>query len=454
MDGIGGAVTSRTADARLSPMMHTPTPVVPLWVIRAVAAASLAATGFRINIGQGITVGMVVAVVLLPLWWNVLARYRGAKLLAGLLVVSVANGVWLTELARTDHAISFITMVTGTATGLGILGSMGVILWAREHMTDASAAMFFGLGILVAAITTERGANFATNPWKFGIGTAVTIVALAIAARVNRRWLEIAVLFGILGVAVLTDQRSSFAILILAVILTAIQLRPDRHDRRASTVRITVAIAGLAAIIFNVGQTLILDGYLGDAAQERTAAQIDLSGSLILGGRPELAASFALFQYRPWGFGTGTLPSLADISIAKDGMASIGYQPNNGYVENYMFGKGFELHSLIGDLGVAYGFAGLALAAAIVAICIRSLTVRLATNSASALIIYLVILGFWNLLFSPIFSSTLPLILLLGLVLQRREPSPLSEPTHGLVRSGLSLEPPKAGKASTRRATA
>src|SRR3712207_9122030 len=48
-------------------------------------------------------------------------------------------------------------------------------------------------------------------------------------------------------------------------------------------------------------------------------------------------------------------------SDLKAGMAQIGYQPNNGYVETYMFGGQFKLHSVIGDAWAYFGVAGILL---------------------------------------------------------------------------------------------
>lgn len=414
-------------------------------LLPAIVILVLFATGMRVFVAQGLTVGMIASVLLIPLWVPALARYRGGRLVVGAIVLASVSGIWLTELSRADREVNLTATTAGTLSILGTASAIGLILWARELMPDSWVAGAVGLGMLASTLTSQRGELFTGNPWKFGVGTAVTIVVLAVAHRIGKRWLEIIALLGIVGIAAANDGRSSFAILILVIILTAIQLRPDNKDRRVSTVRLTAAVIGIAAIVFSVGQTLILDGYLGNAAQERTAAQIDQSGSLILGGRPELAASFALFTDRPWGFGTGALPSLTDITVAKTGMASIGYQPNNGYVENYMFGNGFELHSLTADLWVSFGFAGLLLVAVILATTTRALTVLLAANSASALVIFLTVQSFWNLLFSPIYSSTLPLILLLGMVPIRSSRLGQDERLRTAVRGSRTIRGPARG---------
>ncbi|MFP3393593.1 hypothetical protein SB782_33000, partial [Brevibacillus sp. SIMBA_076] len=102
---------------------------------------------------------------------------------------------------------------------------------------------------------------------------------------------------------------SGFAILLLTGVLVVCQLRPTSNTKRASTARVLLGLLLVAGIAYNVGQSLIVDGALGEATQQRTIAQINTSGSLILGGRPELAATAALMQHYPFGFGSGSYAS-------------------------------------------------------------------------------------------------------------------------------------------------
>jgi len=100
-------------------------------------------------------------------------------------------------------------------------------------------------------------------------------------------------------------------------------------------------------------------------------------GAVVFSARPELGASWALFQNRPWGYGAGVKPRFEDLWVAKQGMAALGYDPENGYVENFMFGGRIELHSGLMDMWAAASIpggllllliAGMALAAMILGI--------------------------------------------------------------------------------------
>jgi hypothetical protein len=181
-------------------------------------------------------------------------------------------------------------------------------------------------------------------------------------------------------------------------------------------------ISAIGLAVYQLGTSLLVQGFLGQEAQERSVQQIETSGSILLGGRPELTATMALMRYQPWGFGSGAVPSPADVLAAKAGMARIGYQPNNGYVESYMFGGQFKLHSIVGDTWAYFGFAGVLLAVVIAVLVTVNLARRLAARTASGLVVFLSCFTVWNLLFSPLYGSAPTLALTLGLALLLRSP--------------------------------
>ena len=107
---------------------------------------------------------------------------------------------------------------------------------------------------------------------------------------------------------------------------------------------------------------------------------------------------------------------MTDVLVAKSGMAALGYEPNNGYVENYLFGSGFELHSVIGDFWAWYGIPGLVLALLLVAFFVSRVSVLVTARSASALVLFLVIKMMWDLMFSPAETSLTTLVLGMALL--------------------------------------
>lgn len=414
----GGPVRSGIT-MRLNPMLEG------LLRNRLIAVVALVLLGMRQFIGQGLTVGYVVVILLIPLWFTALGRYWGARVLMVLGAIALVSGFWLTELARVDHKVSPALLVSTSVMVLGMLCGVGVILWARLILPLWAVAVSVGAGMLLATIFQSADGN----SWKFEYSVPVTVIALAVASRSRRRLFPLVCVLALAAISATHDSRSFFGILIVTAILTLWQFVPAGSRGKRSIVVTCMALVAIGLIAYALGTQLVVDGYLGKEAQARSVSQIQTSGSLLVGGRPEMAASLALFEDRPWGFGSGVVPNLGDISVAKAGMAAINYEPNNGYVENYMFGGQVKLHSVIADSWSHFGLPGIAFAAMITFLSVRAVVKSIAVRRPVALVLFLAVLTFWNLLFSPIYSSAPTLMLTLGLVFlgngpRERDPMP------------------------------
>jgi hypothetical protein len=168
---------------------------------------------------------------------------------------------------------------------------------------------------------------------------------------------------------------------------------------------------------------LLLSGVAGAEVQARTAAQINQSGSLLLGGRPEWTATWTLMRAHPLGFGLGTIPSPADVQLAKQGMAVARIPTAEGYIEHYMLARRFELHSVIADLWSNFGPVGVLLGLGMVALLLTRLVVLFHRRQATALLCFLALTGTWFLSFGPLPSDLPYVALALGLLLPGREPA-------------------------------
>ncbi|MDQ3900828.1 MAG: hypothetical protein M3319_10445 [Actinomycetota bacterium] len=387
---------------------------------RGLAVVMLVLVGMRYTTGPGMISTAVLAFVLIPVWLPAVGRYWGMRRLMGIGVCCVISGFWLTELASTDHETSPSQGISTSLLLLGALCGTGVILWARQFLPDATVALWFGIGLL--ASVALRPQLLAENPWKFALAVPVTVIVLAVAGRHRHRSAEFGALAALAGISAFNDSRSFTAILLLTGVLILWAARPARMTKhRASTLSV-LTMAALGAAVYNVGTTAALEGYLGAEAQQRSVEQVETAGSLILGGRPELGATADLFVHRPWGFGAGTSASPAEVLKAKSGMAALGYDPNNDYVEKYMFGSGIELHSIIGDLWAWFGLPGAVLAAWGAWTTLRNLLTRVARREASALVIFLAVNALWVLLFGPFYSDWPALSLAVGLLGVPRSP--------------------------------
>ena len=386
----------------------------------AVAAVVLVLLAMRIEIQSGLTLGYLLVAVLAPLWIPALKLYRGARLLLVAGLFAVGSGLWLTESFAATRDTSLGQLIALSVGLLGILGGIGFVLWCRTVLSDAQVALWFGVGLLLGVTPTSE--LYLTNPWKFGYSFALTLIVLALARQTGRRWLELIAVSGFTLIAAFTDARSAFAILLLTTVIVLWQMRPGRRTRTVSTAWLVLVVGVLTVVVYVIAQALILDGTLGEETQLRSDAQVQTSGSLILGGRPEAAATAALMLYQPYGFGSGTVPSGEDILAAKSGLSRIGYDPNNNYVDIYMFGGHIELHSIVGDLWAWFGIPGLLFTGVLVAVVLKGVAAGIARGTASAVALYVVIKLFWALPFGPVYSSATLIILAVGLVTMRKMP--------------------------------
>ncbi|GAA1389873.1 hypothetical protein [Luteococcus peritonei] len=403
------------------------------WLLAAFCIVMVAA---RIRLGGGLVVADPLAWLLAPLWLPVLRRYRGARTLLVVGLVACCASWVLTRYASVDHHVSMklnsqiIKVIASMLTGTGLL------LWAREHVRMPHLLALFGIGLLIAGPSSAK--LFAQNPWKFGFSIPVTIIVVGLVGSQKRPRATLGALafFGLL--CVLTDARSNLSVLLLTIVLIGWRLMPGVRSRRSTVLGTLSALAAVAAAAYYGLQAAILDGVLGEETRARSEEQLRTSGSLLLGGRPELGASTALFQHRPMGFGGGTFLNSIDLTAAKNGMATLGYDPNNGYVERFMFGRGTELHSVLFDLWSWCGIAGLVFAL-LVAINVLVILGHQLNHSpvSGAAVVFVALLTLWNLPFSPWLASVPIMVLVLAAGLPRR-PSTLPQlrresPDEGLV---------------------
>lgn len=376
-----------------------------------IAAAAAAASAIRYQFGPGISLSLLTAVVLIPVWWPAMKEYRFARLLLGLAGAAAVWGVVLTTF-ETIRPTSSSLMMEQTFTLLSLAGGIGVLLWVRTQLGIAGTAVAFGVGALANVALT--GGNSA-NLWKYSLAVPVIIIVLGLTSTSGRRWLDLLALGALAAVCLVSDSRSMTSFLLLSGVIVLWQsfMPPGRRRPRPAQTLLLLGLLSVAA--FSLLQALILDGALGDAAQQRTQAQIDTSGSLIAGGRPELGAATALISHRPQGFGSGVLPTSQDVWIAKSGMSGLNYDPNNGYVEGYMFGGQYEVHSVLGDMWLRFGPLGAAFALMLVVCAVYAVARSVSIKAASGLAVLLTLLGAWDTFFSPLLTSSRTLALLFAL---------------------------------------
>ncbi len=373
----------------------------------------------RITVGPDLMPRHAVAIALLPVWLFALREWRGARLLFGIGLVSVGAGLVLTLSAGADLDVSTTAVLKQVNLVGGVITGIGVILWTRRILGVRSVALYFALGLLLNGLISV-GALGAANPFKFAFALPIAIGLLTLLSH-RPRGLQLLVLLGLSGLASISDARSLFGICLAAAAVVAWQMRPITSSRAGSWWSTAIVVAVIGGVLYNVVSALLVGGFLGAEAQQRSSAQLGAAGSLILGGRPEIAATAALMRMHPFGFGYGVSVGHSELQAAKSGMAAINYNPDNGYVERYMFGNNvIELHSVLGDLWAASGLVGIALALLMLWQVGRNISQQIAARTANGLVLFLAALTAWNMFFSPLYSAAPSLILAFGLLLPDR----------------------------------
>lgn len=386
-------------------------------VTQVVAAAAVFLVAARVPVFNGVEIGTLVGVALLPVWWTHLHRYHGARLLVALGFVALVTGALLTFFARGDRDFSRPLLQGESGQMIIVLLGLGVLLWARTVIGSMPMVVWFALGMFVAGFLhpTELGL-----PWKYDFGIPATFLLLAVAAwRRPRPWLEIPVAILMAGSFAVNDARSLFGLVMLAAFAALLQaLLPGGSSSRRSLL-LPLSLLALAAVaVYRTTTWAITAGLLGEAARQRTVVQVEQSGSMLFGGRPEAGASVNLIQQQPWGYGSGTMASRGDVELASQGMADIaGRAPDTGYVLNYMFEYGYTMHSTLAEFWINYGLPGAVFALTVAGLSLAALLRLLAERQLTAVAAFAVVNTVWNLAFSPTTDTVYQMVLSTALVL-------------------------------------
>lgn len=352
------------------------------------------------------------AIGLAPVLLRSARVYRLARLLLAALALSVVAGILLTFLGDGTHSLRPSLAVERSLMVAALAGGVLLIIHARSRLGTPAVALLYGIGMMVDAVLSPGS----SNPWRFTYSIPVAVVVLALVAWHARFAVQVAALVLLSVTGIVFESRSNSAMLLVAaaaLMWQRLALAVTRRRRRSGNV---VGLILVAAGMYQLLQFSLTEGFFGDATQEKTEAQLNASGNILLGGRPEAAASLALIRTYPFGMGSGIQPTPTDILEAKTAMLAIGYDPNNGYVERFMFGNGIEVHSTVGDFWLWFGIAGALACALMVVIVFWGLQRHLVDASLTGLAAFLAIRFVWDLLFSPA-SSTMPLLTLtLGLI--------------------------------------
>lgn len=404
-----------------------------------VAAVAAVLAGFHVEVALGVRTGGVVALALTPVWLARSSFLRPVVVLAITAGLAVASGIALTVLREGVYATSTRDAVTRGLILVSIAATTGMLVWVARVLGPARMAVAVGVG-LVLGIPFNISDD--PNVWRFTLSIPIGVLLLALASASRLLLPQLAAAAALAVVGSLNDSRSNTAMLLVAVAVLLLSRFGEATKGRAA-IRV-VAMLLVAYGAYSLVQAAILEGYFGESTRLRTEAQIETSGSLILGGRPEMAATVALVRLHPLGLGAGVTVDAEDAAAAKDAMFATGYDPRNGYVNRYMFGSGVEVHSVIGDAWLWFGLAGVAFVVIAAVLVVKGLLGRLQLRTVDILYLYLMMRMAWDLAFSPLLSASrlLPLTLALAITWSLAgRPRPRTTPP-GLARHVAHDVPP------------
>jgi len=371
------------------------------------AGSAILVAGFDLRIRFSVSAALILAVALSPVWISEIRRYWGARLILSLVPICLIWGLVLSALA-TDRAFDPDLALKVTGLVLSGIAVLMLILWGRAHLPNHVVVGLFGVGGVLGAFAQGH-----TN-WKFDLALPVTFVVLGLVERPGRRYGPAAAVLAIGVFSAFNEGRSLFGFCAVAALLTLWQARPGAAQR-VRVWKMLLAIAAVSVGIYLGASQLLSQGAFGTELQTRTNQQTEVTGNLILGGRPEWAATVGLVSNRPQGYGLGITSDWRDLVEAREGFAAIRFEPG-GYASHYMFAEGFALHSVIADLWISFGFAGVALAMAMVVVILNGVLKRLAISEAPTSVLFAASLALWYLLFGPIFTDWTNVCAAVGLV--------------------------------------
>lgn len=385
--------------------------------LRLLAVLLLAVWGLNMPIAAGLTSTAVAGLVSAPLWVPGLGQYRygrPAMIIGGIMIIGgLLLGLYQSSGRTYDVGLGIaqVLLLVGALTGVGL------ILWARRLLSVGAVAAVLG-GAMVLGNLSAVGA---ANPWKAGLAMPLTIMALGVASKA-KTWVQIAVLLGLSAVNIVFDTRSLAGLCLLGVLFLGLQMFKVRPPAGWAGLLVVATLGAVATYgLYSVGASLAANGTLGQAIADRTQTQLMDAGSLIAGARPEWVGTIGLMTEHPIGYGFGAVPAYADVWAARQGLYTVGIGSNSGYVDNYMFGGEFKLHSTTADLWSQAGFLGLAFALFVATALVGSLADRLRTATLTGLCALLAAKAMWDLGFSPVYTSAIGIAIALGFVLTLKD---------------------------------
>jgi hypothetical protein len=241
-------------------------------------------------------------------------------------------------------------------------------------------------------------------PWKFGLGTPITLlVCLTAGMLAPRKPIASVIMLAAIGaINVFLGFRSLGALCAAAAIYSYFRLSPRLADRRLGKRRAVMTIAGLAAGVWGISAMYahgVQSGWFGGIEQEKYEIQSSGALGILLGGRSDiLASSVAIIDSPLLGHGSWAKDPMYT-GILFESMEELGYENTNVAFENEDYV--IPSHSYLFGAWVESGIVGAVFWVWVLWLAARALVRATGREPLFPFFAFIGMLLIWNVLFSP-----------------------------------------------------
>lgn len=323
---------------------------------------------------------------------------RSARRTLGLALLAVISGAFLGAFIERTQGIGDWTIET-LFIGLWILSIPLMASAIFLAWTTSRARHLLVVAMVIGTVSNVLYFPLDVNPWKQAIGYSCSVLLL-LWAHSARLVAQSAVLIALFSLGIYFDTRS--LALVAALALGSVIMSRRRRTGVGGALR--VAVAG--ACFLGVLALALESGWLGAEQRDLYEVQTRTASNLVTGARVESVITEGLARERPIGYGLGVqVAPLLQVRMI-DRVRLEGGDYTSGYFTQSVLGQRADLHSTISNLWFHGGPAGLLMALAIgwwLALALASLS-RI-PKSWQAICAFLLWMGLWDLLFSPMQQS-------------------------------------------------
>jgi hypothetical protein len=356
-------------------------------------------------ISVNLTLGGLIALVLAPVTFPGLWRNTRGRWLIIVILALIPTG-WIVAQSSLlqDNGRTFSTQVFfyHAALPVGLLAGLAGSYWCITKLALHRFLLFSFISVLAAELVTLNP----ENPWKYGLSVPVSMLGILLFAK-SRLMLGLVVVPVLAAVSIVADLRSGTAIVLTTAVLVIFARRRSTQPSAAGLTSRGLVAAVVAVVVGGLVVQAASAGLLGNYLEQRTNDQLRVAGgNLVLGGRPEWGAAFALLSKNPLGIGTGVTPSADDYRLAIRNMplGSRGLQEMSTVADSLRQGQ-VNFHSGLWTLWGLYGFAGIvlsALALIFFAAAVMKMTAgKFRQPRVPAAVLFFMLTAMWDTLFTP-----------------------------------------------------